>query len=56
MNNKISKEFAEILGLLCAEGSHIISYSSCWEINGLKNVIVKIRDQYELNFIVKIST
>ncbi|HLC97338.1 MAG TPA: LAGLIDADG family homing endonuclease [Candidatus Nanoarchaeia archaeon] len=27
---RISKEFAEILGLLCAEGSHIVSFSSYW--------------------------
>ena len=33
MNNKISVELAEILGLLCAEGSHIVSYSSYWEKN-----------------------
>ena len=26
----ITKEFAEIIGLLCAEGSHIRSYSSYW--------------------------
>ena len=26
----ITPEFAEILGLLCAEGSHIVSYSSYW--------------------------
>jgi intein/homing endonuclease len=26
----ISEELAEILGLLCAEGSHIISYSNYW--------------------------
>lgn len=30
MKNKITPEFAEILGLLCAEGSHIVSYSSYW--------------------------
>ena len=34
MNDKISPGFAEILGLLCAEGSHIISYSSYWENSG----------------------
>ncbi len=36
MNNKIGRislELAEILGLLCAEGSHIISYSSYKEKN-----------------------
>jgi len=26
----ITPEFAEILGLLCAEGSHVIAYSSYW--------------------------
>ena len=26
----ITPEFAEILGLLCAEGSHIVAYSSYW--------------------------
>ena len=31
MVKKISIEFAEILGLLCAEGSHIISFSNYWE-------------------------
>jgi intein/homing endonuclease len=29
--NKMTPEFAEILGLLCSEGCHIISYSSYWE-------------------------
>jgi intein/homing endonuclease len=28
--NLISEEFAEILGLLCAEGCHTLSYSSYW--------------------------
>jgi len=27
----ITPELAEILGLLCAEGCHVISYSSYWE-------------------------
>ena len=27
---KITPQFAEIIGLLCAEGSHIVSYSSYW--------------------------
>jgi len=31
MINKITLEFAEIIGLLCAEGSHIISYSTYTE-------------------------
>jgi len=30
MMTNLTPEFAEILGLLCAEGSHIISYSSYW--------------------------
>ena len=29
-NNKITSQLAEIIGLLCAEGSHVISYSSYW--------------------------
>ncbi len=33
MNSEISLELAEILGLLCAEGSHIISYSNYWKKN-----------------------
>ena len=28
---KISLELAEIIGLLCAEGCHVVSYSSYWE-------------------------
>jgi len=28
--NIISREFAEIIGLLCAEGCHIVSFSSYW--------------------------
>ncbi len=28
--NRINPQFAEIIGLLCAEGSHIIAYSSYW--------------------------
>tara|TARA_Y100000310_G_scaffold315676_1_gene366477 strand:- start:1644 stop:2243 length:600 start_codon:yes stop_codon:yes gene_type:complete len=28
--NKISPELAEILGLLCAEGCHVVSYCSYW--------------------------
>ena len=28
--NKITPELSEILGLLCAEGSHIVSFSSYW--------------------------
>ncbi len=31
--NYISKEFAEILGLLCAEGCHVVSFSSYWSKN-----------------------
>jgi intein/homing endonuclease len=30
-SEKISKELSEILGLLCAEGSHVVSYCSYWE-------------------------
>jgi len=29
--NKMSPELAEIIGLLCAEGSHIVYYSNYWE-------------------------
>lgn len=28
--NKISPDLAEIIGLLCAEGSYILQYSSYW--------------------------
>jgi len=31
MSIVVSYDFAEILGLLCAEGSHIVSYSNYWE-------------------------
>lgn len=31
--NNITPELAEILGLLCAEGSHILSYTNYFEIN-----------------------
>jgi intein/homing endonuclease len=53
MDNKISKEFAEILGLLCAEGSHIISYSSYWEINGLKKRYRKDKRSERIEFYSK---
>lgn len=33
MNRTITPEFAEILGLLCAEGSHVVSYSTYWRID-----------------------
>ncbi len=33
MDDELTAEFAEILGLLCAEGCHVIQYSSYWEAN-----------------------
>ena len=40
-NTKITTQLAEIIGLLCAEGSHIISYSSYWGKDRGKNRFYK---------------
>ena len=53
MNNRISKEFAEVLGLLCAEGSHIISYSSYWENNDFKKRYRKNKKSERIEFYSK---
>jgi len=49
----VSTHFAEILGLLCAEGSHIISYSNYWENDNGKKRYRKNKKSERIEFYSK---
>ncbi len=50
MKDKISSEFAEILGLLCSEGCHSISYSSYWGMDRGKRRFFKNHKNESIQF------
>jgi len=53
MNSQLA--LAELLGLLCAEGSHIIAYSSYWDKSGDKLRYVKNKRSERIEFYNKDS-
>jgi len=50
---KISVEFSEILGLLCAEGCHSISFSSYWGLDRGKKRFYKNKKSEKIEFFNK---